>query len=639
MKKRIYILSILSVLVFNNSFAQKAKASRAIKKYENLSYIDSRDQLLELASKEDVSPEVFEKLANTYYFNGEMQEASNWYGKLLDLKVPTDPENIYRYALALKAQEQYAKADQVLNDYAKIKPEDSRIKQFLNKGNYVKAIDDISKDFELVNLDINTAFSDFGTSTYNGHLIFASSKDIDEDIYKWNEQPFLDLFELNEDGTVTEVNGAVNTKYHESSTSFSKDGKTAYFTRNNFFKGKFKRSNEKINGLKIYKATLVDSVWTNIESMPFNNDDYNVAHPALSADEKKLYFASDMAGTQGASDIFVVDINEDGTYGEPINLGPKVNTEGRENFPFVSEKGILYFSSDGHVGLGGLDVYRVEVDKLSEASTQILNIGKPINSPKDDFGFIVNETTGKGYISSNRAGGKGDDDIYSFVIPACTKGVTGTVINKRTQEILASADVFVYDSSRNLLHTLKSDESGKFSFDLGCKEKTYLIEAKKDKYKDDFIDFSVKADKNEALKLELNLEPEGPEVAKIGTDLALLLNLNPIYFDYDKSFIRPDAEIELAKVIKYMTEYPNVKIDVRSHTDSRGKDAYNWALSNRRNKSTIAYIIEKGGISAARITGQGYGETRLTNRCSNGVKCSKAEHQDNRRSEFIVVAN
>lgn len=636
MKKTIYILSILSALVFNSSFAQKVKASSAIKKYENLSYIDSRNQLLELANKEDASPEVLEKLANAYYFNGEMVEASNWYEKLMNLKVPTNPENFFRYALALKAQEKYTKADEVLKDFAKIRPEDSRIKHFLNKNDYVKAIEDISKDFELVNLDINTSFSDFGTSTYKGNLIFASSRDEDENIYSWNKQPFLDLFELNDNGSIAEVSGDVNTRYHESSTTFSKDGKTAYFTRNNFFKGKFKKNSDNIHGLKIYKATLVDSSWTNIVSMPFNNDEYNVAHPALSVDEKKLYFASDMFGTQGASDIFVVDINDDGTYGEPVNLGPKVNTEGRENFPFVSDKGILYFSSDGHVGLGGLDVFRVEVNKLDSSVTMIHNLGKPINSSKDDFGFIINETTLKGYISSNREGGKGDDDIYSFVIPACSKSISGTVMNKRTQEILTNTDVFVYDSSRNLLHTLKSDDSGKFAFDLGCKENTYLIEAKKEKYKDDFIDFSIKPNENPELKLELNLEPEA---AKIGTDLALLLNLNPIYFDYDKSFIRPDAEIELAKVINYMREYPSVKIDVRSHTDSRGKDAYNWALSNRRNKSTKAYIIDKGGISADRITGAGYGETRLTNRCSNGVKCSKEEHQNNRRSEFIVVAN
>lgn len=636
MKKRIYILSILSVLVFNSSFAQKAKTSSAIKKYDNLSYVESRNQLLELAKEEDVSSEVIEKLANAFYFNNEMKEASVWYKKLMDLNNPIEPENLFRYAQSLRAQERYEESDKILNTLVNINPEDSRVKRFLSNPNYVLAIEEMSKNFELLNLDINTTFSDFGTSTYKDHLIFASSRDEDEAIYKWNAQPFLDLFELNEDGSVKEMVGDINTKYHESSTTFTKDGKTAYFTRNNFFKGKFKKNSKNIHGLKIYKATLVDSVWTNVESMPFNNNEYNVAHPALSYDEKKLYFASDMPGTQGASDIFVVDINEDGTYGEPINLGPKVNTEGRENFPFVSDKGILYFSSDGHVGLGGLDVFKVDVEKINETITLVHNIGKPINSPMDDFGYIINETTGKGYITSNREGGKGDDDIYSFVLPACTKDISGTIKNKRTQEILANADVFIYDSNRNLLQSLKSDDQGKFSFELGCKDRTYLIEAKKDKYKDDFTDFSIKADEVPDLKLELKLEPEA---AKIGTDLALLLNLNPIYFDYDKSFIRPDAEIELKKVINYMKEYPGVKIDVRSHTDSRGKDAYNWALSNRRNKSTREYIISKGGISKERLTGQGYGETRLTNKCSNGVKCTNEEHQANRRSEFIVVAN
>lgn len=636
MKKTIYTLSILSALVFNSSFAQKVKASSAIKKYENLSYIDSRNQLLELANKEDVSPEVFEKLANAYYFNGEMVEASNWYEKLMTLKVATNPENFFRYALALKAQEKYTKADEVLKDYAKIRPEDSRIKHFLNKNDYVKAIEDISKVFELVNLDINTSFSDFGTSTYKGNLIFASSRDQDENIYNWNKQPFLDLFELNSEGGVLEVNGDVNSRYHESSTTFSKDCKTAYFTRNNFFKGKFKKNSDNIHGLKIYKATLVDTIWTNIVSMPFNNDEYNVAHPALSVDEKKLYFASDMFGSQGASDIFVVDVNADGTYGEPVNLGPKVNTEGRENFPFVSEKGILYFSSDGHIGLGGLDVYKVEIDKLNDSIVMIHNVGKPINSPKDDFGYIVNETTRKGYISSNRLGGKGDDDIYSFEIPECSKVISGTVINKNTQEVLANADLIIYDSNNTIIQSLKTDDLGKFQFSLTCKPETYIVEAKKEDYSDDFTDFSIKESGDIVLKLAL--KPEA-KAAEIGTDLFKLLNLKPIYFDYDKSFIRSDAKIELAKIINYMEEFPNVKVDVRSHTDSRGRDAYNFGLSNRRNTSTKEYVINVGGISKDRLSGKGYGETQLTNNCSNGVKCSKEENQANRRSEFIVIAN
>jgi len=630
------LLLILTVFSFSFSFAQKGKVSSAIKKYENLSYVESTNILIELANKEDASPEIIEKLANAFYFNSQMKDASKWYEKLITSDAFIDTENYFRYAHALKAQEKYEASNKVLKKASLILSEDSRIKEFLNNPNHIKTIEEISNDFDLINLDINTEFSDFGTSTYMGHLIFASSRDIDEAIYKWNAQPFLDLFELNKDGSVKEINGGVNTKYHESSTTFTKDGKTAYFTRNNFFKGKFKKNNENTNGLKIYKATLVDNEWTNIESLPFNNDEYNVAHPALSADEKKLYFASDMPGTIGQSDIFVVDINADGTYGKPVNLGLKINTEGRENFPFVSDNGILYFSSDGHLGLGGLDVFKVKTDKLVDSDSTIQNIGKPINSPKDDFGYIVNETTKEGYISSNREGGHGDDDIYSFVIPACTKAITGTVINKNTQEVLANAEVFVYDSNRNLLQSLKSDDSGSFAFNLECKDNNYMIEAKKETYSDDFTDFSIKSEENKDINLELKLKPE---VAEKGTDLAILLNLNPIYFNYDKSFIRTDAEIELAKVINYMKAYPSVKIDVRSHTDSRGRDAYNWALSNRRNKSTKDYIITKGGISKDRISGKGYGETKLVNKCSNNVKCSKTEHQANRRSEFIIVEN
>lgn len=634
MKKRIYILSVLTIFVFGFSNAQKGKVSSAVKKYDKLSFIDSRSDLLELANEDDASPEVLEKLANTFYFNSEMVDAATWYKKLINIQPQTNPENYFRYAQALKAQKKYKEADEAFRIFAALRPDDSRSLEFLNNTDYLEAIETMSQDYVLQNLDINTSFSDFGASLHNGNLVFASSRDLDEKIYNWNAQPFLDIFELDVEGNVQEIKGDINTKYHESSTAFTKDGNTVYFTRNNFFNGKFKKNSKNTHALKIYKATLVDGEWTNIESLPFNNDEYSVAHPTLSVDEKKLYFASDMPGTKGMSDIFVVDINEDGSYGSPLNLGSKINTEGRENFPFISDKGILYFSSDGHLGLGGLDVFMIEADNIK--SGILKNIGKPINSPKDDFAYIINDAKREGYISSNREGGKGDDDIYSFKIPDCEYSISGTVVNKKTNEILANAGVTLKDENNNVLESIKSDSNGKFKFNLSCKSQTYIVEAQKEKFEDDFTDFTVDTTKADNLKLELALEPSA---AKIGTDLALLLNLNPIYFDYDKSFIRPDAEIELAKVITYMKEYPSVKIDVRSHTDSRGKDAYNMALSERRNKSTREYIINKGGISADRISGKGYGETRLTNRCSNGVKCSKAEHQANRRSEFIVVEN
>jgi outer membrane protein OmpA-like peptidoglycan-associated protein/tetratricopeptide (TPR) repeat protein len=635
MKKRIYILFVLSVLLCNTSFSQKTKVLSALKEYENLSYSESIPKLLKLVAKEKNSIKVIERLSNAYYFTRQMAEASNWYKKLLELYPKTKPENYFRYAQSLKGQEKYDEANTILKKFATLNPEDSRAKELLKSQNYFDLFNDKSKIFQLINLDINTEFSDFGPSTYKSNLIFSSSRDLEENIYSRNAQPFLDLFELNNEGGIIEIQGDINTKYHESSTAFTKDGKTVYFTRNNYFKGKFKKNSKETHVLKIYKAVLIDSVWINIKPLPFNNDEYSVAHPALSQDDKKLYFASDMLGTNGASDIFVVNINADGSYGQPTNLGPKINTEGRENFPFISEKGILYFSSDGHLGLGGLDVFSINIDEINNSDTKIENLGKPINSSKDDFGFIINETTGRGYMSSNREGGKGDDDIYSFEIPNCLQIVTGTIKDKNNLELLPGAIVTLYNAEDKMLKSITVGENATYEFqDLNCEN-----------------EFTIKIDKKDYSSTEKSfITPHKPQkliehfllektAAEIGTDLFKLLNLEPVYFDYDKSDIPPDAEIELAKIINYLKQFPRVKLDVRSHTDSRGKDAYNLTLSNRRNQSTRDYIINNGGISQDRVTGSGYGETQLTNNCSNDDNCTEEEHKTNRRSEFIVIEN
>jgi len=634
MKKRLFILSLLTALFINVTFGQKGIINSAKKKYDKLSYVNTSEQLLKLAEEGNKSIDVLQNLANSYYFNGKMEDASKWYQELMTLETENtevesiDTESYFRYAQSLKALKNYSEANLVMKKFSELNPNDSRAKLFNKNKNYLNEIDKLSSDFALKNLDVNTSFSDFGASIYQGNLVFASSRDQDGKLYNWNNQPFLDVFQLNNEGEISELSGEVNTKYHESSTTFTKDGNTMYFTRNNYLKRKFKKNDEDTHVLKTYKAVLVDGEWTNIESLPFNSDDYSVAHPALSVDETKLYFASDMLGTIGASDIFVVTINEDGTYSEPKNLGSEINTEGRENFPYVSEEGTLYFSSDGHVGLGGLDVFKVE--NIESNKRLVTNLGKPINSSKDDFGYIIKESTRKGYVTSNREGGKGDDDIYSFTKNACVQHVSGIVVDKDTNEIIANADVKIYDSNKKVIQTLKSDANGKFNFDLSCEDSSFNAIGNKRTYEEDSQSFAVNSKNNkEDIELKLSLKPE--------IDLFVLLNLEPIYFDFDKSNIRPDAEIELAKIIKYMKEFPKVKVDVRSHTDSRGRDAYNLGLSSRRNASTIKYLIESGGISANRITGKGYGETELTNKCRNGVKCTKAEHQANRRSEFIVV--
>lgn len=639
MKKTIYILLALFTINSSVCFSQEDGNVNAgvDKDYDNLKYKETIRDLSRIVKGGNTKPEVLAKLATAYYFNVEMEEAAKWYGELIaqDTSIDIDTENYYRYAMALKATGKYEMANKYLTKFAALKPEDSRSKMFMKSPDYLTTIDKLSGNFTIENLDLNSKFSDFGSSFYKDGIIFASSRG-EGKLYKWNEQPFLDLFYV-EDGSNEPVRFSkkINTKFHESSTSITDDGKTLYFTRNNYYKGKTSKSSDRVNGLKIFKATLNDNGdWTDITPMPFNNDEYNVAHPALSLDNKKLYFASDMPGTKGKSDIFVVDIYEDGSYGEPINLGEEINTEGRENFPYVSNNGTLYFSSDGHPGLGGLDVFYSSI----EGVRNVKNIGKPINSSRDDFEFIIDEFTNIGYLTSNRYNGKGDDDIYKFEREVCNQLVAGTVVDKNTNKVIPEATVIIYNDKNEEVNRFMSDANGAFSYNTDCKRGTYRAAASKEGYEPEELTYTIDPEVKLDLALKLNLTPV-KEAAAVGTDLFVLLNLNPIYFDFDKSFIRPDAQVELQKVIDYLNEYPGVSIDVQSHTDSRGRDAYNQALSQRRNTSTKNWIIEKGGISSSRISGKGYGESQLVNRCSNGVKCSEEEHQQNRRSMFIVTKN
>ena len=638
MKNKIIILTIFSLLSFSTFKAQDNGISAKVeKKYDKLSYIETTKALLKLVEDGNRTPEVLKKLANAYYFNVKMEDASKWYGELFAIKdIVVEYEYYYRYAMALKAIGNYDKANEYMQKFAVLKPNDSRAILFKKSPNYLETIEELSGDFELENLDFNSRFSDFGTSFYKEGIVFASSRG-DGKLYKWNEQPFLDLYYINEsEGKPEKLSENINTKYHESSTSFTKDGNTMYFTRNNYFRGKARKSNEKVNGLKIYKAQLVDGNWTNIESMPFNNDDYNVAHPALSMDEKRLYFASDMPGTYGKSDLFYVDINEDGTYGDPVNLGETINTEGRENFPFISNNGTFYFSSDGHQGLGGLDVF---TSNLEATKVAVTNLGKPINSSRDDFEFIIDENTNEGYLTSNRYNGKGDDDIYKFTREYCTRFISGTTVDKRTNAIIPYASVVILNEKGVEVQNLTSDQNGAFSYEGSCKKQTYKVIASKDEFIQSEETFKINPSKEEDVVLKLNLKQTENEPLPVGKDLFTELDLNPIYFDFDKSNIRPDAQVELQKVIDYLKKYPTVNIDVQSHTDSRATDQYNIALSQRRNESTKKWIIQKGNIDPSRISGRGYGETQLVNRCSNGVKCSEEEHQQNRRSMFIVTSN
>ena len=502
-------------------------------------------------------------------------------------------------------------------------------------------------EYKVENLDINTKYQDFGTTFYGkDKVIFSSSRPKPGTILqtKWKEngQPFLDLYEgtINEDGTISDVklfSKTLNTKYHEATVSFTPDQKEVYFTRDYFVNNKLQKDDSGVTNLAIMHANVSpDGSWTDIESLPFNNAAYSCGHPSINKDGTKLYFTSDMPGTIGGTDIFVVDILPNGTYGIPRNLGKKVNTLGKEMFPNIDDENILYFSSDSKKdGFGGLDVYAVKIYKKSISDA--LHLGKPVNSEADDFAYILKNDVHEGYFSSNREGGKGDDDIYHFTSSPplkieCKQWVNGVAKNKKTGEVLPNAVVVLFDDKDNELDSTTSNENGEFKFEIDCKN-SYKVVGAKEKFEKDEYSFTTEENPDEIVKMTLNLQPI-PEVVKVRKKV--VVNINPIYFDFDKANIRPDAAVELDKVVAIMKKYPDLKIEAGSHTDSRGPAEYNQILSERRAKSTVAYIVSKG-IDASRLTAKGYGESQLTNNCDGTVKCTEEQHQQNRRTEFVIL--
>ena len=391
----------------------------------------------------------------------------------------------------------------------------------------------------------------------------------------------------------------------------------------------------RINNFQIIKGSIVNGKLENPQKVFFDSDDYSVGHPSLSDDGQWLFFASDMPGGYGETDLYVVKIADDGTMSSPQNLGPKINTIGNDLFPFF-RNGILYFSSDGHYGWGDLDVY--ESTFLSDGSFSTpKNLGAPINSNKDDFTFVIDKTGTYGYISSNRAGGKGDDDIYSFTKgePVCNQNISGKAIDRKSKLPLTDVTIMAYNSYNEILAETKTNYEGKYAVTVPC-NKTVRIVATKTNYSND--EKTVETTKeNEGEITDVNFELSNYDDLVVKKKGVEKVDVNPIYFDYDKFDITPLAVEELAKVVFIMRKFPNIRIKIESHTDSRGKDAYNLKLSDNRAKSTRDYIVSQG-IDASRIESAiGYGESRLINKCKNGVKCTEEEHLLNRRSDFIII--
>lgn len=703
--KRIYLILIVLTIQFTQ--AQTQDLQRAKRLFDR-TYYSEAIPLYEKILKENRSFEVVKNLADSYYNNNDYANAQRQYRFLISTFPEAATADYYfKYSQTLKASANYEEANKVMRDYF-LSSNNQKAIESLEKENLVlENISALGNRFDIKNMTINTLNSEFGAVQYGDKLVFSAvlTKPYFLDkVYKWNNESYLDLMSVPLKNarvdSIQKFSIELNTPLHESNAVFTKNGKTVYFTRNNSKEGIRVKNEDKVSVLQIFKAELIDGKWRNITALPFNSDNYSVEHPTLSNDEKTLYFASDMPGSLGSFDIYSVSILGS-DFGKPKNLGPTINTDKKEQFPFVSKDNKLYFSSNGHAGYGFLDVFVSEI-KNKEFTTP-LNVGLPVNSGYDDFSFVLDSDTHHGYFASNRKGGKGADDIYEIneilplVVENCMQTISGIITDVDSKLPLDKARVSLQDANKKEIESIFTSTDGRFSFSVAC-EKSYTVYASKEEfttnskflklYKDrkkvndaSMTLKSIAAIKKEELaiveqkkketmqladkqkreaaivaekaKIEKEMaakkaivEAEIKKKEKIATIVAaekdivkdkdrLLIKTDPIYFDYDLWYIRKESKPILNRVIELMKKYPEMVVEIGSHTDNRGNDTYNLELSTKRANSTREYFLSQG-IPAKRIFAKGYGETVQIVKCNSSESCTEEQHELNRRSEFVI---
>jgi len=550
-------------------------------------------------------------------------EAIKWYA--LSLTQPQESETYFKYAQMLKASGRYEESNAQMAIFASKNPKDIRAILYNENPNYIPKLLSKQKAFDIKRVTINSQYSDFGPMLTNDNtLYFSSSRKLSKKKTGWKEESYLDLYQatLNEKDSLSAPSEVeeVNTIWHDGPASVSSDGNTIYFSRDSREINDFedvKNIKTKFSQMYLFKATKVNNKWTAVKQLPFNKKVYSISNPSISFDGKTLYFNSNMPGGLGGNDIWKVAITEGNVYGTPINLGPKVNTEGNEQFPSITDDNVLYFSSDSRQGLGGLDVLFINLNKTEEAQ----NLGKPVNSEKDDFSFSFNTKRNLGFFSSNR---EESDDLY-IAKPLCNVESTILVTNAVTGVILEGATVIILDDKKNSIETKISDVNGNVDFILECNTQ-YSLQVTKEGYESGV--FSIAKNKGGKLNVPTPLNPI--EVIIKPTEIML----NPIYFEFNKSNITQEGAFELDKLVQVMKANDKLVIFAKSHSDNRGSDVYNMNLSDRRAKSTVQYVLSKG-IAAARMSGKGFGESEPKVDCKEA--CTEEEHAQNRRSEFLIV--
>lgn len=708
---------IFSILFFAfGKFDAKGQALFTLKEadrfYNNYHYSSAIPLYESWLRKRPHDIPVIEKLADSYSKINDSENEERLYKKMIDEK-PADRNALLKYASALAKNGKYDQSLQYFRLYSENGGDTRGIRYVQALQNRDKFYRDSSK-ITVKPLIVNSRNDDFSPAFYKKGILFCSDRVSGQNVKKtfdWNQSAYIDIYYLTDTADILNVNketaekhkqkkglvtsgahsdytyltsndtrtlgylnrpvhndslklegtrivkfsNAINTKYHEGPLVFFNGEDSVIFTRNNYYRGKYKTDDEGVNKLKLFTAKQAGDKWS-VKDFPYNSDEYSVGHPALSPDNKTLFFASDMPGGKGGTDIWYCNWSASG-WDKPKNLA-EVNTEGQEMFPFVDEQGNLYLASDGWGGLGGLDVFYAKTSTQGFETPR--NVGAPINSSKDDFGLIVRDDGRTGYFSSGRNWNEKLDDIYYFksntplVKSYLLKGIAK---EDSTNIVLPQTTVVLLNDKGEQIAVQETGEDGSFSFPVEPDQKYHLKANKSDyiPYADSISTEGIEPDKPTWVDVNLskkdlspvssaiadNQKNENPDSNDAKPDQRYskgkVLKVNPIYFDLNKWDIRPDAAKELDKIVAVMTENPEIKIELGSHTDARGTDTYNMSLSDKRAKASASYIVSKG-ISADRIVGKGYGESKLVNGCRNNVKCSEAQHQQNRRTEFIIVS-
>ncbi len=714
MKRFFSAIAFIAILCASPAFSQNnSPAVKADKLYQSFAYHEAIDEYLKVLAKEPENATAIRNIADCYRLTNNSEKSEVYYAKVVKLK-DAKPTDKYHYAQSLMYNAKYDEAKKYFSEYAAVSTSDERAQNSLSAiGKIDEFFLDSAKSI-VSKILINSDKADFSPVFFHDGIVFVSSRESQakDRTHTWTGNPFLTLYYAQ--GKDANLRSAelfskeIQSKFNDGPACFNKEGNQLYLTRNS---SSLSNRSDRVVKLKIVTSKFEDGKWSEPTDLPFISNQYNTAHAWLAKDGIRLYFASDMPGGYGGMDLYYVDKTDDG-WSAPMNLGNKINTKGNELFPFVNDDNTLYFSSDGQVGLGGLDVYECTYKdgKWSEPR----NMGYPVNTHKDDFALTLDKEGSKGYLSSNRAGGKGDDDIY-FVELLKKIVVAGTVTDKKTGKPIEGADVILKDREGKELARTQAKVDGTYEFELeynkdysllaekaGYSKESKMISTVNTKESKIIVDFKLQkllfgiegivSDKETGVPLEqsnvvllnssnkeigsvttgpdgyysFTLESDkkyrvkashegyfskseevstiGKKEGKIKLDMPLekiVLNkpirLDNIYYDLAKWNIRPDAAKELDKLVQILKDNPTIVIELSSHTDCRASDAYNMDLSDKRAKSAAKYIVEVGKIDKERITGKGYGETMLINRCANGVKCSEAEHQENRRTEFKVL--